>query len=57
MIFVLDRGQYKSMQSVRQDFELMCLNAIVFNKDGDEYWLEARVRMTAIEIFLILFLC
>jgi hypothetical protein len=30
------------MQSVRQDFELMCLNALVFNKKNDEYWLEAK---------------
>ena len=30
------------MQSVRQDFELMCLNALVFNKVTDEYWLEAK---------------
>ena len=37
-----ERGQYKSLQSVRQDFELMCLNAIEFNQDGDEYWVEAR---------------
>jgi hypothetical protein len=29
------------MQSLRQDFELMCLNALVFNKEGDEYWREA----------------
>jgi Bromodomain len=29
---VILRGHYKSMQSVRQDFELMCLNALVFNK-------------------------
>lgn len=27
---------------MRQDCELMCLNAIVFNKTGDEYWREAR---------------
>lgn len=27
---------------MRQDFELMCLNAIVFNRKGDEYWREAR---------------
>lgn len=25
-------GKYKSLQSLRQDFELMCLNAITFNK-------------------------
>ena len=30
------------MQSVRQDFELMCLNALVFNKETDEYWVEAK---------------
>lgn len=36
------KGIYKSLQALRQDFELMCLNAIVFNKDGDEYWREAR---------------
>lgn len=38
----LFRGQYKSLQALRQDFELMCLNALVFNKVGDEYWNEAR---------------
>lgn len=36
------RGYYKSLQSLRQDFELMCLNALIFNKKGDEYWAEAR---------------
>lgn len=36
------KGIYKSLQALRQDFELMCLNAIVFNKHGDEYWREAR---------------
>ena len=36
-----ERGQYKSLQSLRQDFELMCLNALTFNKEGDEYWLDA----------------
>ena len=25
-------GKYKSLQSLRQDYELMCLNAITFNK-------------------------
>ena len=30
------KGHYKSLQSLRQDFELMCLNAMVFNKVGDE---------------------
>lgn len=39
---VRDRGQYKSLQALRQDFELMCLNALVFNKTGDEYWTEAK---------------
>ena len=36
-----NRGFYKSLQSLRQDFELMCLNAVVFNKTGDEYWTAA----------------
>lgn len=36
-----NRGLYKSLQSLRQDFELMCLNAVVFNKSGDEYWTAA----------------
>ena len=36
------RGQYKSLQSLRADFELMCLTAIEFNKAGDEYWVESR---------------
>jgi hypothetical protein len=34
------RGQYKSLQSLRQDFEQMCLNAFTFNLVGDEYWEE-----------------
>ena len=41
-VLSLIRGQYKSLQALRQDFELMCLNALVFNKIGDEYWTEAR---------------
>lgn len=32
------RGTYKSLQALRQDFELMCLNAAVFNKVGDYYF-------------------
>jgi hypothetical protein len=39
---VICRGLYKSLQPLRQDFELMCLNAIMFNTNGDEYWREAR---------------
>ena len=31
------KGVYKSLQALRQDFEQMCLNAIIFNKAGDEY--------------------
>jgi len=30
------RGQYKALQSLRQDLELMCLNAMVFNKVSRE---------------------
>lgn len=30
-------GKYKSLQSLRDDFELMCLNAITFNKVGHIY--------------------
>ena len=45
-------GLYKSLQSLRQDFELMCLNAMVFNKVGDEYWRESR---TFLESGLVLF--
>jgi hypothetical protein len=49
------RGQYKSLQSVRQDFELMCLNALIFNKESDEYWTEAKAfEMRGREIFLSL---
>ena len=33
-----NKGQYKSLQSLRQDFELMCNNALLFNKPGDEYF-------------------
>lgn len=32
------KAQYKSLQSLRQDFELMCNNALLFNKPGDEYF-------------------
>ena len=41
MLSKAQRGLYKSLQALRQDVELMCLNAIVFNKSGDEYWREA----------------
>ena len=37
------RGQYKSLQALRADFELMCLNALTFNKTDDEYWTIARL--------------
>lgn len=37
-----NKGMYKSLRSLRYDFELMCLNALIFNKVGDEYWLEAK---------------
>lgn len=40
--FSSNSGQYKSLQSLRQDMELMCLNAAIFNKVGDEFWCEAR---------------
>lgn len=36
------KGQYKSLQALRQDFELMCLNAIRFNKVHDQYWNAAK---------------
>ena len=42
VLFACDSGQYKSLQSVRQDAELICLNALTFNTVGDEYWFEAR---------------
>lgn len=35
------RGQYKSMQSLRHDFELMVMNAMLYNKSGDEYFTTA----------------
>lgn len=35
------RGQYKSLQSLRIDFDLMCLNAITYNRSGTEYWNDA----------------
>lgn len=41
MAIKAQKGQYKSMQILRQDFELMCLNALVFNKMGDEYFLSS----------------
>lgn len=37
----IQSGQYRSLQSLRSDAELMCLNALVFNPVGDEYWKEA----------------
>lgn len=33
-----ERGHYKAMQAVRTDFELMCHNALLFNKSEDEYF-------------------
>jgi hypothetical protein len=45
-------GQYKSLQSLRSDTELMCLNALTFNKLGDEYWKDAKVFLyKAFDIF------
>lgn len=38
-----ERGQYKALQTLRADFELMCLNALTFNKPDDEYWAIARL--------------
>lgn len=31
-------GAYKSLNTLRQDFELVCDNAFKFNKRGDKYW-------------------
>lgn len=31
-------GAYKSLHTLRQDFELVCDNAFRFNKHGDKYW-------------------
>jgi hypothetical protein len=46
------RGNYKSVQTLRQDWEMMCLNAIIFNKPGDEYWREAeRCYYAGIQVF------
>ena len=36
------RGTYRSTQAVRNDMELMSLNAIRFNRTGDKIWKEAR---------------
>ena len=36
-----ERGEYRSAQLVRADCELMVLNALKFNRDGDKYWKEA----------------
>ena len=35
------RGEYKSLQPVREDVELMCLNAATFNRTGDRIWRES----------------
>ena len=34
----LNSGVYKSVNTLRQDFELICDNALKFNKHGDKYW-------------------
>lgn len=39
-------GVYKSVQSLRQDFELMCLNAVVYNSPGDVFWVAAKDYFT-----------
>lgn len=47
-----ERGQYKALQAIRQDFELMCLNALVFNKTADEYWsFAARFLQKGLQLF------
>lgn len=39
----LSTGAYKSLQTLRQDFELVCENAFKFNKHGDKYWKAALI--------------
>lgn len=36
-----EAGQYKSLQALRSDYELMCFNALQFNREGDFYWKQA----------------
>tara|TARA_A100001015_G_scaffold313792_1_gene421850 strand:- start:406 stop:1647 length:1242 start_codon:yes stop_codon:yes gene_type:complete len=36
------RGEYRSFQMLRRDAELMVHNALLFNKNGDRCWREAR---------------
>jgi hypothetical protein len=46
-----ERGHYKSLQPFRQDAELMCLNALIFNREGDEVWLYTARYFQMIEQF------
>jgi len=36
-----ENGSYRSTQMIRNDAELMCANAVTFNRPGDRYWREA----------------
>lgn len=36
-----EAGFYRSTQAVRNDAELMCANAVTFNRPGDRFWREA----------------
>ncbi len=52
MLNILIRGLYKSLQAVRQDVELMCCNAFMFNRVGDDFWIAARsFYLQALELF------
>jgi hypothetical protein len=46
-----ERGLYKSLQPFRQDVELMCFNALLFNNLKDEVWMYAFSFYNSMENF------
>ncbi|KAJ1458418.1 hypothetical protein M885DRAFT_512831 [Pelagophyceae sp. CCMP2097] len=48
-----DAGDYRMTQPLRSDVELMCANAVTFNRAGDKIWAEAvRFFDAATELFV-----
>ncbi|KAJ8612113.1 hypothetical protein CTAYLR_002467 [Chrysophaeum taylorii] len=41
MLAKAEAGEYRSTQMLRDDTELMCANAVTFNRAGDRFWREA----------------
>jgi hypothetical protein len=53
MLEKVERGMYKSLQPLRQDAELVALNALIFNRSGDPIWRAAQQLFIKIsELFL-----